>query len=63
MVSPAPLLPSPLSTTLAIFVTSNEPPDVVVITVGSLEVFPSLSSPSSLISNTLFEFPGLLAVT
>ena len=63
MMSPAPLVPSPLSATVAVLVTSNEPLDVVVITVESLEVFPSLSSPSSLISNTLFEFPGLLAVT
>jgi hypothetical protein len=63
MVSPAPLVPSPLSTTFEILVTSNEPPDDVAITVESLEVSPSLSSPSSLISNTLFVFPGLLAVT
>ena len=59
----SPLLtsPSPLSVISAVFVTSIaiSPEDITTI-VGSSVVFPSLSSPSSLISVTSFVLPGLL---
>ena len=35
----------------------------VKVTVGSLSVLPSVSSPSSEMSNTSFVIPGLLATT
>ena len=51
-----------MSETTAVLVTSIDPPEVVKTTVESLVEFPSESSPSSLMSNTLFEFPGLPAI-
>ena len=55
-------MPSPLSTSSAVFVTSIVGLGVIITSVVSSEVFPSVSSPSSLISVTSFVFPGLLAV-
>ena len=42
--------------------TSIEGEEVIVTTVGSFEVLPSVSSPSSEVSETSLEFPGELAV-
>ena len=50
------------SVTDATFVTSILPADSVVTIVGSSTVFPSLSSPSSEVSVTLFVCPGDEAV-
>ena len=55
-------MPSPLSVIVAVLVTSIEGSNsVVVTTVGSLELFPSVSSPSSLTSLTSVPV-GLLPV-
>ena len=48
---------------VANFVTSISGRDEISITVGSSVVFPSVSSPSSLMSETSFVFPGLDAFT
>ena len=63
IISPAPISPSPLSITCAIFVTSKDFTIVAVVTVGSSAVFPSSSIPSSEVSETLLVCPGLFAVT
>ena len=47
---------------VAVLVTWIEGLEFVSILVVSSEVFPSVSSPSSLISVTSFVFPGLVAV-
>ena len=52
-----------MSSTWAVLVTSNSGKDDIKTSVGSSVVFPSLSSPSSLISFTLSVNPGLLAIT
>ena len=65
IVSPRPLDPSPLSITTAVFVASIDPEGEIsdrLTMVGSLDIFPSESSPSSLWSETSFVFPGLLPV-
>ena len=54
-------MPSPLSVIVAVLVTSMDGSAVVIITVGSLELFPSVSSPSSLTSLTSVPV-GLLPV-
>ena len=46
----------------AVFVTSKEGIGFIETSVTSLVVFPSVSSPSSLTSDTSLELPGLLAV-
>ena len=51
-----------MSVTAAVLVTSSDGDPVTVVTVGSLTVLPSVSSPSSPISVTSFVLPGLLAV-
>ena len=51
-----------LSVTVAVFVSSIDGLSVIKVSVGSLTVFPSLSIPSSEVSDTLLLFPGLLAV-
>ena len=62
--SPALVAPSPfVSTKMFVLVTSIDESVVVKTIVGSLVVLPSLSSPSSAISVTSFEPPGVLAVT
>ena len=61
-ISPAPILLSPLSATFAVFVTSKPTFDTVNISVWSSLVFPSVSSPSSLMSVTSPTLPGLLPV-
>ena len=61
--SPRPVLPSPLSVTVAVLVTSIDGDSVVVevvIIVGSFTVFPSVSSPSSETSLTVMPL-GLVA--
>ena len=63
IISPAPISPSPLSITCALFVTSIDFSIVAEICVGSLVVFPSSSIPSSEVSDTLLVCPGLLAIT
>ena len=64
ILSPAPVLPSPLlSVTVAVLVASNLGSAVAKTTVWSFNVFPSLSSPLSLISMTSSVLPGLLEVT
>ena len=68
MVSPIPMLPSPLvSATLAALVSVMDEDGggvvVILVIVGSFSVFPSVSSPSSLMSKISFVFPGLLAIT
>ena len=63
IISPAPTSPSPLSTTVAIFVASKDFVIATLVSVGSSSVFPSLSMPSSLVSETLFVWPGLFAIT
>ena len=57
------MIPSPLSLTTAVLVTSIDGTCElsVSVTVGSLSVLPSVSSPSSEISNTSLTSPGLLA--
>ena len=57
------MFPSPLSVTVAILVASIDGTFglSVRVTVGSLSVLPSESSPSSEISNTSLTRPGLLA--
>ena len=51
-----------VSTRVLVLVTSIDESVVVKITVGSLVVLPSLSSPSSLTSDTSLLLPGLLPV-
>ena len=63
MVSPAPLIPSPLSATVAVLVTSSSGTWDVYTTVGSSNVFPSESFPSSEVSVMSLVLPGLLPVT
>ena len=64
MVSPVPVIPSPLpSNTVALFVAIIEASATSVTTVGSLVVLPSLSMPSSLLSVTSLVPYELLAVT
>ena len=68
MVSPIPILPSPLvSAILAALVNVIDEVGgvvvVILVIVGSFTVFPSVSSPSSLMSNISFVLPGLLATT
>ena len=67
IVSPNPMLPSPLvSEILAALVNTIDDDGVTVVVrviVGSFWVFPSVSSPSSLISKMSFVLPGLLATT
>ena len=57
------MFPSPLSATVAVLVTSIDGTCglSVSVTVGSLSVLPSVSSPSSEISNISLTRPGLLA--
>ena len=62
IISPAPVVPFPLSVIVAVFVASSDA-DAIEVTVPSFVVFPSPSSPSSLISVTSFVLPGLNAVT
>ena len=62
MISLAPFIPSPLSVIVAVLVTSKTALGVISTIVGSLMVFPSLSSPSSDVSLTLFVCPGEEAV-
>ena len=50
-------------TTAAVFVTSNDDPVDTWTTVGSSIVLPSVSSPSSLVSETFAVCPGLFAIT
>ena len=52
-----------MSTTTLVLVVSIEESEEVSTTVGSLVVFPSVSSPSSDTSVTSFVLPGVLAVT
>ena len=52
-----------ISVNNAVLVTSNNLVTTNWVTVGSLLVFPSVSSPSSLTSLTSFVFPGLLPIT
>ena len=52
-----------LSVIVAVLVTSIAGIDWISISVGSFDVLPSVSSPSSLTSETLFVFPGLEPVT
>ena len=54
---------SPLSTTTAVFTTFIDAPENTSTIVGSSVVFPSVSSPSSAVSETFPELPGLLAIT
>ena len=51
------------SLTDAVLVTFKILLAIISVTVGSFKVFPSVSSPSSLISPTSLVFPGLLPVT
>ena len=62
IISLAPFTPSPLSITIAVLVTSKIALGVISTIVGSLVVLPSLSSPSSDVSLTLFVCPGEEAV-
>ena len=62
IVSPKPVTPSPLSVIDEVLVTSIVFEFVMDTSVGSFIVLPSVSSPSSEVSETLFEKPGLLAV-
>ena len=62
MISLAPFIPSPLSVTVAVLVTSKMALGVISTIVGSFVVLPSLSSPSSDVSLTLFVCPGEEAV-
>ena len=48
--------------TTAVFVTSNDDPVDTLTTVGSSMVLPSLSSPSSLVSETFPVWPGLFTI-
>ena len=52
-----------MSTTTLVLVVSIEESEEVSTIVGSLVVFPSVSSPSSDTSVTSFVLPGVLAVT
>ena len=61
-VSPRPSKPSPFSITVTVLVTFIELATAVWTKVGSSSVFPSVSSPSSLMSVTSPLFPGLLAI-
>ena len=67
MISPEPIRPSPLSFTIAVFISSSDGLGSVVTVVGSLVGSPSVSAsvgnPSSDTSDTSFVFPGLLATT
>ena len=63
IVSPGPFILSPLSITVAVLIASIDGCAVKVYSVGSSVVFPSVSSPSSLISIISSVFPVLLAVT
>ena len=63
IVSDAPTIPSPLSVTVAVFVTSILGEAIISTMVGSFVVLPSVSSPSSEVSVTSFVFPGEEAVT
>ena len=68
IVSSRPMIPSLLvSDILAAFVNTIDDDGggvvAILVIVGSFWVFPSLSSPSSLISKISFVFPGLLAIT
>ena len=62
IISPDPLNPSPLSVIVAVLVTSIVDIASVRTSVESSSVFPSVSSPSSLISVTSSVPVGLLAV-
>ena len=48
--------------TVAVLVASREALGNVVVTVGSSTILPSVSSPSSDVSDTLLLLPGLLPV-
>ena len=48
--------------TVAVLVASREALGNVVVTVGSSTILPSVSSPSSDVSDTLLLWPGLLPV-
>ena len=61
--SPFPTTPSPLSVIAAVLVTSIDGVLLIVMSVVSSVVLPSLSSPSSEVSVTLLLCPGLLPVT
>ena len=61
--SDAPTIPSPLSVTVAVLVTSKLGEAVISTTVESFVVLPSVSSPSSEVSVTSLFFPGEEAVT
>ena len=67
MISPAPINPSPLSLTIAVFVTSIAGFGSVKVTVGSFvgspSALPSVGNPSSEMSETSLVLPGLLATT
>ena len=58
MTSLAPFIPSPLSVTVAVLVTSKMALGVISTIVGSFVVLPSVSSPSSEVSQTMFVCPG-----
>ena len=63
IISPVPVFPSPpLSVTAAVLVTSSEVEAVILVSVASSVVLPSVSSPSSLRSVTLLVLPGDEAV-
>ena len=63
IISPVPVFPSPpLSVTAAVLVTSSEVEAVILVSVASSVVLPSVSSPSSLISLTSALLPGEEAV-
>ena len=57
------MTPSPSSVTLAVLVTSIRGKGSIVISVASSVVFPSLSSPSSDVSVTFPELPGVPPAT
>ena len=61
-VSPGPGKLSPLSNNIPVLVTLIAGSTVKLVLVLSSTRFPSLSLPSSLTSDTSFEFPGVLAV-
>ena len=62
IISPAPVSSSPLSMIVAVLVTSIDAFELITVIVGSLVVFPSVSSPSSLTSLTSFVPFTVLAI-
>ena len=63
IVSPFPVVPFPLSVTVAVLVTSSDGEEVIVVTVSSSVVFPSPSIPLSLTSVTSLLLPGPVSYT